>query len=86
MNLAPGDTVWILRRNEGGEPYEADGFVFVAANQECVICAYDPNGYDGTISQYLIERSKKKLGMNVFVFPLIDACASKDEAKKALRG
>jgi hypothetical protein len=75
-----GDTVWRAETDYTGE-VELGGYIFVAQNDECVICSPDPYGYDDTISQYLIEESAGDMGVSVYVFPIDEVYLTREEAE-----
>lgn len=77
--VKPGDTVWCIERDDNADPSDYCGYIFVAGNEECVIVASEPVGYEGTISQYLIEDTTECSGTEVYAFPLNDAYSTRDE-------
>lgn len=79
-----GDTVWCIERDEE-EDAEVTGFIYVAHNDECVIASPRPYGYEGTISEHLIEESAEDYGCEVMVFPLSDVFPAREDADAALR-
>jgi hypothetical protein len=76
-----GDTIWCLERDECEDETEVSGFIFVAQNEECVIVSSDPVGYDGSISEYLIEESAENMGTDVYAFPIDNAFQTKEAAE-----
>lgn len=82
--LKPGDLIYCIERDPDDETgIEVSGYIFVAANEECIIVSADPVGYEGTISQYLLEETRNEQIVDAVVLPPVDCYKSQREAHAA---
>lgn len=79
----PGDVMWFIR-TDWNSNLEVAGAVFVAENSECAILVPNPFGYPGPISRYLISDCRRNRGTEVYVLPINEVYATRDEAVAAL--
>lgn len=88
--FAPGQTVWIITRDELGIPFgETSGFMFLAKTGPAVIVAsfIDLDGecldYGNTVNE-LIQENREGDAPGVYLFPESDAFDTLQEAEEEL--
>lgn len=82
----PGDTVWVVERDEDLQPVEVTGFLFLAQLHGFVIAASFPYGYDDLVDMltYFAEETRECMPEEMPVFPARDCFATREEAEAAL--
>ena len=80
--FTPGMTVWVIERDEDGNAYEIDGYVFLAHVQGVVILSSYVNDYDfDGILAYHVKCTAEDYATNLCVFPDEDCYANMDDCE-----
>lgn len=85
--FAPGDTVWVVTRDENGNADEVSGYMFLAAVDYFAILSMfinDVEYLDETMA-YLADDTAENYDTDLSVFPLADVYREKEKAEIALR-
>ena len=81
--FTPGQTVYVIERNECGYPVDVSGYMFLAASDYVAIVSpfiNDMEGLEETL-EYLVTETAENYDCNLSVFPLEDCYATEEEAK-----
>lgn len=84
-NFIPGETIWIVERDETGYASEVSGLVFLAEVAGAVIVTPKIYGREGLkeIMAYHIEETVENYDTDLSVFPAQDCYRCKHEAVEA---
>lgn len=85
--LIPGDTVWVIERDECEEPIEISGYMFFAfVGRAAIVSSFinDSETLDETV-EYHIEETLNNYDTDLSVFPKNDCYLTRDAAKAALK-
>ena len=83
----PGESVWIVERDEDGNACERSGYMFLAEVADAVIVTSyinDLESLEDTIA-YHIEQTAEDYDTHLSVFPVDDCYADREEAEAALK-
>lgn len=86
MQFIPGEDVYVVERDDCGEPAEVSGYMFLAAvGQAVILTPYinDLETLDETLD-YLIDETRDSYDVDLAVFPLEDCYKTRDEAHAAM--
>lgn len=85
LNLAAGETVWVVERDEDLTPTDVTGFLFLAEVKGYVLAASFPYGYELVEDQleYFAEKTRELFNEELMVYPVADCFASRDDAEAA---
>ena len=85
LNLAAGETVWVVERDEDLTPTGVTGFLFLAEVKGYVLAASFPYGYELVEDQleYFAERTREQFEEELKVYPAADCFTSHDTAEAA---
>lgn len=83
QNITPGECVWVIVRDEIGEPYDVNGYIFLAQVAGAAIVTPYINDLESLedILMYHIEETAKNNDPPLAVFPLDDCYESKADAE-----
>lgn len=87
LPVKPGHEVWIVERDEDGEPECVTGYVFLAKVKDYVIVAGFLNG-SGDVDEILKDQAVQTLieyNGDLSVFPACDCYLDKESALKAMK-
>ena len=85
LHCIPGDTIWVVERDEDGEPAEVSGVLYCAEAVGFVIAAAFPDhGGIHAVMEDAAEDTAAGFGPEFFVYPEKDCYKDKAEAKKQL--
>lgn len=81
-----GQLIWIVERDEEGNPYRSTGYVFLAQVMCAAIVTPRINGVDdlGYTVNWHIKETCFNQDTNLLVFPIQDCYGTRDAAKAAL--
>ena len=84
----PGKQIWIIERDECGEPCEISGYMFLAFAGHAVIVTPYINSLEDldSILDYHIEETAENYDTDLAVFPVEDCYMTREEAEGALAG
>ena len=85
--LAPGDEVWVVERDEDGNPDDFSGYIFITSVRGIVIVSPSINGCadsDFLLSDFVEETAMSGSG-DFSGYPIGDCYGTCEEAKAALR-
>lgn len=84
--LTPGEEVWVVERDEGGNACEYSGYVFLAEAAGAVILTAYINDLEDLeeLLEYHIEQTAEDYDTHLAVFPTSDCYTSREEARAAL--
>ena len=88
QKAVPGSQVWIMERDECGDPYDISGYMFFASIGNAVIVSPYLSGIkdlEETLDYY-IEIAAKEYSSDLAVFPNEDCYLTREEAEAALKG
>jgi hypothetical protein len=85
-NIKPGDEVWVVERDEGGNVADVVGFLFLAEVADAVIVTLRVYGCDGIkeILEYHIQQTVEDFDTDLSVYPAKDCYQSRLDARKAM--
>ncbi len=85
-NITPGECVWVIVRDEIGEPAEINGYMFLAHTVGAVILTTYINSLTQVeeVIDQLIEGTAKGFDLPLSVFPNEDCYLSYEEAQAAM--
>ncbi len=83
----PGDSVWIVERDENGEAYDVSGYMFLAEVDDYVILSAYINDYDDLRStmDYHATETVENYDTDLAVFSASDCYPTREEAEAALK-
>lgn len=87
QKAVPGSQVWIMERDECGDPYDISGYMFFASIGNAVIVSPYLSGIkdlEETLDYY-IEITAEEYSSDLAVFPNEDCYLTREEAEAALR-
>lgn len=82
----PGDTIWIIERDECEEPIEISGYMFFAfVGRAAIVSSFinDSETLEETV-EYHIEETLNNFDTDLSVFPKNDCYLTREEAEAAL--
>lgn len=82
--FVPGDTVYVVERDEDGNACEPSGYMFLAIADDFAICSAfinDLTELDETMA-CLADDTAENYDTDLYVFPLADVYKSQDDAKR----
>ena len=85
--LAPGDEVWVVERDEDGNPDDFSGYIFITSVRGIAIVSPSINGcadLDFLLSDFVEETAMSGSG-DFSGYPIVDCYGTCEEAKAALR-
>ena len=85
--LAPGDEVWVVERDEDGNPDDFSGYIFITSVRGIAIVSPSINGcadLDFLLSDFVEETAMSGSG-DFSGYPIGDCYGTYEEAKAALR-
>lgn len=85
-NLTPGECVWVIIRDEIGEPAEINGYMYLAHVEDAVILTPYINSLTKVedVIEHLIKETAEDDWLPLVVFPDKDCYLSYEEAQAAL--
>ena len=86
MQFIPGEDVYVVERDEYGEPTEVSGYMLLAIVEQAVILTpyiNDLETLDETLDS-LIDETRDSFDVDLAVFPLEDCYKTRDEAHAAM--
>lgn len=84
--LAPGDEVWVVERDEDGNPDDFSGYIFITSVRGIAIVSPSINGcadLDFLLSDFVEETAMSGSG-DFSGYPIVDCYGTCEEAKAAL--
>ena len=83
----PGDSVFVVLRDNGAHPLEVSGYIFLARVQDTVFASPIINGHRDLemILCYLMSVTETDDELPLVAVPVDDCYHTKDEAKEAMR-
>ena len=85
---SPGGQVWIIERDDCGDPYEISGYMFLASTGNAVIVTAYINSLEDLEETlgYHIQETAENYETDLAVFPEEDCYLTREEAEAALKG
>lgn len=85
-NIPPGECVWVITRDEIGEPVEINGYMHLAHTVGAVILTPYINSLTQVeeVIDHLIEETAEENNISLVVFPDRDCYLSYEEAQAAM--
>ena len=85
---SPGGQVWIIERDDCGDPYEISGYMFLASTGNAVIVTAYINSLEDLEETlgYHIQETAENYETDLAVFPEEDCYLTREEADAALKG
>ena len=83
-----GEQVWIIERDDCGDPYEISGYMFLASTGNAVIVTAYINSLEDLEETlgYHIQETAENYETDLAVFPEEDCYLTREEAEAALKG
>lgn len=88
QRFSPGQTVWVIERDEDNEAYDFSGYVFVTSLRGIALVSPEIN-WSSEIDVILMERIKSRIncsGGSIEAYPADDCYLTREEAEAALEG
>lgn len=84
--ITPGKTVWVIVRDEIGEPVDIDGYLFLANTMGAVILTPYINNLThlDDVIKHLIEETAEDNRLPLVIFPDTDCYLSYEDAQAAM--
>lgn len=88
QKMNPGTEVWVVNRDEYGEPYDVSGYMFLAEVSGFVILTAYINDLESLAStmEYHAEETSENYVTDLAVFPAGDCYLTREQAEAALKG
>lgn len=86
QKFSPGQTVWVIERNEYGEAYDLSGYVFVTSLRGIALVSPKING-SPEIDVILMDQVESRINYDdgcIVAYPADDCYLSREAAEKAL--
>lgn len=86
--FVPGQQVWVVERNEYGNPYDVSGYIFVALVHKTVIVSpyiNDSDDIDAAL-EYAVEQKQNCDEAVLEAYSVYDCFATKEDAEAHLNG
>jgi hypothetical protein len=86
QRFSPGQTVWVIERNEYGEAYDLSGYVFVTSLRGIALVSPKING-SPEIDVILMDQVESRINYDdgcIVAYPADDCYLSREAAEKAL--
>ena len=88
QRFSPGQTVWVIDRDEDGEAYDLSGYVFVTSLRGIALVSPKING-SSEIDVILMDQVESRINYAdgcIEAYPVDDCYLSREAAEKALEG
>ncbi len=88
QRFSPGQTVWVIERDEDNEAYDFSGYVFVTSLRGIALVSPEIN-WSSEIDVILMEQIKSRIncsGGSIEAYPADDCYLTREEAEAALEG
>lgn len=86
MKMNPGDNIWVVERDENGEPVDYSGHVFICeVNGYCIVSAFiNGNGDIDYVLGYQADCTASDFTSELSVYPTCDCYPDRESAESAM--